>query len=79
MPWIDCSLSSIPLLQVTLLVRSADTKTLLINFDSQLLMTLKEAEYMLKNNFEVPESSQMLLHAKDKMKGDCYGCRLSND
>lgn len=59
------------MIQVTLLVRSADTKSLLINIDQQLLMSLKEAEYMLMNSFEVPESSKALLHTKDKLKGEC--------
>ena len=55
--------------QVTVLVRSADTKGLLINFDKHLLMCLKEAEYMMKNGFDVPESARILLFSKQRMKG----------
>lgn len=57
-------------LQVTVLVRSADTKGLLINFDKHLLMCLKEAEYMIKNAFDVPDSARILLFSKQRMKGN---------
>ena len=50
-------------------MRSADTKGLLINFDKHLLMCLKEAEYMMKNGFDVPESARILLFSKQRMKG----------
>ncbi|KAF6019880.1 DNAH8 [Bugula neritina] len=56
-------------LQVTLLVRTADNRKLLINFDPQLLTSMKEAEFMMKNMFEVPNSCKTLLFARNKLKG----------
>jgi len=57
--------------QVTLLVRTADNRKLLINFDPQLLTSMKEAEFMMKNMFEVPNSCKTLLFARNKLKGSC--------
>lgn len=54
--------------QVTLLVRTADTKNYLINFDQHLLINMKEAEYMAKTGLEVPPETQTLLFAKARMK-----------
>ena len=44
-------------------------KRLLINFDEQLLVSIREADYMARNSFEVPHSCKTLLHASKKLKG----------
>lgn len=41
---------------------------LLVNFDPYIFEVIKEAEYMMKLDLDIPESAKLLVHAKDKLK-----------
>lgn len=42
---------------------------LLVNFDPYIFEVIKESEYMIKLNLEIPEAAKVLVHSKDKLKG----------
>lgn len=57
-------------LQVPVLARYPQTTSgmLLVNFDPYIFEVIKESEYMLKLNLEIPEAAKVLVHSKDKLK-----------
>lgn len=53
-----------------MLVRYPQTTSgmLLVNFDPYIFEVIKESEYMIKLNLEIPEAAKVLVHSKDKLK-----------
>ena len=56
-------------LQVPVLVRHPNNQSLLlVNFDPYIFEVIKEAEYMMKLDLEIPDAAKCLVHSKDKLK-----------
>lgn len=57
-------------MQVPVLVRYPQTPSgmLLVNFDPYIFEVIKESEYMIKLNLEIPEAAKVLVHSKDNLK-----------
>ena len=57
-------------MQVPVLLRYPQTPSgvLLVNFDPYIFEVIKESEYMIKLNLEVPEATKVLVHTKDRLK-----------
>ncbi|XP_062570723.1 dynein axonemal heavy chain 5-like [Saccostrea cucullata] len=57
-------------LQVPVLVRYPQTPNgvLLVNFDPYIFEVIKESEYMIKMNLEIPEAAKILVHSRDTLK-----------
>lgn len=57
-------------LQASLLVRSAETGELFVNFDPEILMQIREVNCMTKMNLEVPPFAAVLLQKQLTLKQD---------
>ncbi|XP_071095783.1 dynein axonemal heavy chain 8-like [Haliotis cracherodii] len=55
-------------LQVPLLVRNPTTDTFLTNFDPYIFEVIKEAEYMLKLDLDVPDAAKLLIHSTEQLR-----------
>lgn len=45
-----------------------DQNMLLVNFDPYIFEVIKEAEYMMKLDLDIPESARVLVHERDRLK-----------
>ena len=61
-------LSQIVGLQVPVLVKHPNTGELVKNFDPYIFEVIKESEYMIKNDLDIPESAKVLVHSRDKLR-----------
>ncbi|XP_052061669.1 dynein axonemal heavy chain 8-like [Mytilus californianus] len=67
--WIKSVEVATTYLQVPVLVRHPQNQNmLLVNFDPYIFEVIKEAEYMMKLDLDIPEPAKLLVHAKDKLK-----------
>ena len=54
-------------LQVPVLTRNPSTDQLMTNFDPYVFEVIKESEYMIKMNLDIPEAAKVLIHSRDKL------------
>ncbi|XP_028985303.1 dynein axonemal heavy chain 5 isoform X3 [Betta splendens] len=63
-------------LQASLLVRSAETGELFVNFDPEILTQIREANCMTKMNLEVPPFAALLQQTQDTLKKNYNSLKL---
>ena len=55
-------------LQVPVLVRHPTTQELVTNFDPYIFEVIKESEYMLKRDLDIPLAAKVLVHSSDTLR-----------
>ncbi|XP_052240013.1 dynein axonemal heavy chain 8-like isoform X2 [Dreissena polymorpha] len=55
-------------LQVPVLIKHPTTEQLMTNFDPYIFEVIKESEYMIKRDLEIPEAAKVLIHSSEKLK-----------
>lgn len=51
-----------------MLVRHPTNEQLLTNFDPYVFEVIKESEYMIKLNLEIPEAAKVLIHSRERLR-----------
>lgn len=51
-----------------MLVKHPNTQELLTNFDPYIFEVIKESEYMLKRELDIPLSAKVLVHSSDRLR-----------
>ncbi|XP_056012226.1 dynein axonemal heavy chain 8-like [Ostrea edulis] len=68
-------------LQVPVLVRlpQVSSGVLLVNFDSYIFEVIKESEYMIKLDLEIPNAARTLVHSRERLKAHVSQMKLLLD
>lgn len=51
-----------------MLTKHPNTDHLLTNFDPYVFEVIKESEYMVKFNLDIPEAAKVLIHSKERLR-----------
>jgi hypothetical protein len=59
-------------------VPQTSTEVLLVNFDPYIFEVIKESEYMIKLNLEIPDAARTLVHSREKLKAHVSQMKVCN-